>query len=78
MNCFRVVGSRTVAFSALSLVVGGPGTQAMAQDDEDESVEKIVVEGSLGSLPTRNVGSVFGFDENLLETPRSASTVSSE
>jgi iron complex outermembrane receptor protein len=59
---------------ALGLLVSGP--QAFAQDDEE--IEEIIVEGSLRSLPTEDVGSVFGFDKSLLETPRSASTVSSE
>jgi iron complex outermembrane receptor protein len=49
----------------------------LAQED-DEEIEEIVVEGSLRSLPTQDVGSVFGFDKNLLETPRSASTISSD
>jgi iron complex outermembrane receptor protein len=60
---------------ALGLVVSGP--LAIAQDD-DEELEEIIVEGSLRSLPTEGVGSVFGFDKSLLETPRSASTVSSD
>ncbi|MEM8981940.1 MAG: TonB-dependent receptor plug domain-containing protein [Pseudomonadota bacterium] len=49
-------------------------TPAIAQDEIDE----IVVEGSLNSLPTQDVGSVFGLDKTLLETPRSASTISSD
>ncbi|MEL7297044.1 MAG: TonB-dependent receptor plug domain-containing protein [Pseudomonadota bacterium] len=50
---------------------------AIAQDS-DESIDEIVVEGSLNSLPTQDVGSVFGLDKTLLETPRSASTISSD
>ena len=38
----------------------------------------IVVTGALGALPIEDVGSVFGFDKTLTETPRSASTISSE
>ncbi|MEO1036581.1 MAG: TonB-dependent receptor [Pseudomonadota bacterium] len=49
---------------------------AIAQ--EDEEIDEIVVEGSLRSLPTQDVGSVFGLDKTLLETPRSASTISSD
>ena len=49
---------------------------AAAQDDE--ILDEIVVEGSLRSLPTQDVGSVFGLDKTLLETPRSASSISSD
>jgi len=68
------------AGTALALIALSPGT-ALAQDEEtttDEDQPVIVVEGSLGALPLENVGSIFGFDKTLLETPRSASTVSSE
>ena len=41
-------------------------------------MEEIVVKGDLGSLPGENVQSVFGFNKSLLETPRSASTISEE
>lgn len=46
--------------------------------EEQEILDEIVVEGSLNSLPTQDVGSVFGLDKTLLETPRSASTISSD
>jgi len=39
---------------------------------------EIVVTGSLNALPIKNVGSIFGFNKTLVETPRSASTVSSD
>ena len=42
-----------------------------------EVVEEIVVTGDLDSLPGGYVESVFGFETSLLETPRSASTISS-
>lgn len=58
---------------------------AMAQDaapaaaaDAPDEGEEVVVVGSLGALPLQNVGSVFGFDKTLVETPRSASSVSQE
>lgn len=57
-----------LACSALS-------SAAWAQDDEGDV---IIVEGSLRALPVEDVGSVFGFDKNLVETPRSASTISAE
>lgn len=51
-------------------------TTANAQSDES-TMEEVVVEGSLGSLPGEDV-EVFGFGKSLLETPRSASTISFE
>jgi iron complex outermembrane receptor protein len=65
---------------ALSLAVILP-TQAFAQDtqaSEEESVERIQVTGSLGSLPGQDVEAVFGFGKSILETPRSASTITDE
>ncbi len=53
-----------------------PAADADAADKD--KANEIVVTGSLGALPLKNVGSVFGFDKTLAETPRSASTVSSE
>jgi iron complex outermembrane receptor protein len=41
-------------------------------------MEEIVVKGDLGSLPGKNVNSVFGFNKSILETPRSVSTISEE
>lgn len=56
-------------------------TQAFAQEEskvKEKDVEKIEVTGSLGSLPGQDVESVFGFGKSILETPRSASTISQE
>ncbi|BBC73843.1 TonB-dependent receptor [Altererythrobacter sp. B11] len=53
-------------------------TPASAQESEDEEAEAIVVTGTLNALPIEDVGTVFGFDKTLLETPRSASSISSE
>lgn len=53
--------------------------QAFAQEKtEEESVERIEVTGSLGSLPGQDVESVFGFGKSILETPRSVSSISDE
>ncbi|MEC9169836.1 MAG: TonB-dependent receptor, partial [Pseudomonadota bacterium] len=55
--------------------------QAFAQEEtevKEKDVEKIQVTGSLGSLPGQDVESVFGFGKSILETPRSASTISQE
>lgn len=49
-----------------------------AADAEEPPKEEIVVTGSLNALPLKDVGSVFGFDKNLVETPRSASSISKE
>ncbi len=45
---------------------------------QDEDIEEIVVTGDLNSLPGKNVDSIFGFEKSILETPRSASTISEE
>ena len=41
-------------------------------------MEEVVVVGDLDSLPGKDVESIFGFGKSILETPRSASTVSEE
>lgn len=53
---------------------------AFAEDaaDAPEPEKEIVVTGSLNALPVKDVGSVFGFDKNLVDTPRSASSISKE
>jgi iron complex outermembrane receptor protein len=76
MRIIRLLKSGAAGFGALTLALSAIGSQALAQ--EDDTIDEIVVEGSLRSLPTENVGSVFGFDKNLLETPRSASTISAD
>lgn len=55
-----------------------PAFAQEAPADEPPAKEEIVVVGSLGALPIQDVGSIFGFDKNLVETPRSASTISKE
>ena len=76
MKFHKILSTWAAGIGALSLLIGAFATQALAQ--EDEEIEEIIVKGSLRSLPTQNVGSVFGFDKTLLETPRSASTISSD
>ena len=44
----------------------------------ESDMEEIVVKGDLGSLPGERVESVFGFEKSILDTPRSASTISEE
>jgi len=70
--------SRALALSAVMSI----SATAVAQEDStlpnEADVEKIEVKGSLGSLPGQDVESVFGFGKSILETPRSASTISRE
>ena len=73
---------------AVSLLCGTAlATPAFAQDKASATTAtdptaqeggEIVVTGSLNALPVKDVGSVFGFDKTLVETPRSASTISDE
>lgn len=67
--------SGLAGFSAVTIALGLAALPAVAQEEE---LEEIIVEGSLRSLPTQDVGSVFGFDKSVLETPRSVSTISSD
>jgi iron complex outermembrane recepter protein len=53
-------------------------TPALAEEQPAPDDETIIVEGSLGALPLEDVGSIFGFDKTIVETPRSASTISAE
>jgi iron complex outermembrane receptor protein len=61
---------------AIAATVAAP---TLAQDGNGEalSMEEVVVTGSLGSLPGEDI-QIFGFGKSLLETPRSASTISDE
>lgn len=66
----------------LGMLLSAP-SMAFAQDEtanvpDDSELEKIEVRGSLGSLPGQDVEAVFGFGKSILETPRSASTISDE
>ena len=67
-----------IATSLLACTAMTTPAWAQAPADAPEEESEIVVTGSLGALPTANVGSIFGFNKTLVETPRSASTVSSE
>ena len=63
-----------------TLILTAPFAVPEAEETLDTSgvIEEIVVVGDLGSLPGDVVETVFGFDQSLLETPRSASTVTDE
>jgi len=67
--------SKAIAISSLFMLSAGAEAQE-EKDSTEADVEKIEVKGSLGSLPGQDVESVFGFGKSILETPRSASTIS--
>lgn len=76
--------NRTAAATRVALVLlagtalSAPALAQEAPADAPAKPEEIVVTGSLGALPLKDVGSIFGFDKTLAETPRSASSVSAE
>jgi iron complex outermembrane recepter protein len=65
-----------VALGAPAFAEDGPAPDQ--QEKKDDGKSEIVVQGSLGALPLKDVGTIFGFNKTLVETPRSASTVSKE
>lgn len=67
-----------LASTAISSVAWAQARSNTPAPGTSDTVEEIVVTGSLDALPLKNVGSVFGFDKTLVETPRSASTISQE
>lgn len=75
-----------LALAAVLLAGTALASPARAADEQSAAAEEsapsdeneIVVTGSLGEFPLKDVGTVFGFDKTLVETPRSASSVSSE
>lgn len=70
-----------LALAAGLLCCTALSSPAMAEDAAAEAEapqEDIVVTGALDALPVKGVGSVFGFDKTLTETPRSASSISAE
>lgn len=69
------------AFALLTFAYAVNASAAESEEpsqDETGFVEEVVVTGNLRALPGENVDSVFGFQKSLLETPRSASTISFE
>ena len=67
-----------LASTAITSSVLAQAKPAAPASTTGSTIEEVVVTGSLDALPLKNVGSVFGFDKTLVETPRSASTVSKE
>ena len=66
----------------ISLAVLGASNSLSAQDDDSVELETYTaedtVEDKIGILPTEPVESVFGFGKTLLETPRSATSITTE
>ena len=67
-----------LACTALTAPAYAADAAADAAAEAPAPETEIVVTGSLNALPLKDVGSVFGFDKTLVETPRAASSVSSE
>jgi iron complex outermembrane receptor protein len=59
-------------------IMAGPALAQDAPAPEEQQGDEIIVTGSLDAMPVKGVGSIFGFDKTIVETPRSASTISSE
>ena len=70
--------TRTLLASSILLGLTNMSVYAQESETDEADVERIEIKGSLGSLPGQDVESVFGFGKSLLETPRSASTISGE
>jgi iron complex outermembrane receptor protein len=74
---------RIVAIAASLLSCTALTAPAWAADEAAAAADApadgdIVVTGALNALPVKNVGEIFGFGKTLIETPRSASTISKE
>lgn len=67
-----------VGLGVLLLVLLSAGSVQAAENEDERVIEELVVTADLGSLPGNEVPSLFGFNKSLLETPRSASTVTDE
>ena len=85
-NCTALAAAPREPFSRSMLAVMASllsctaiSTPAWAQTaSKTAEAEEIIVTGSLGALPDKDVGTIFGFNKTLVETPRSASTISGE
>jgi iron complex outermembrane recepter protein len=66
------------ALFCCTMLTGPAFAQSAPADQSEGQDQEIVVTGSLDALPLKDVGSVFGFDKTILETPRSASSISDE
>jgi iron complex outermembrane receptor protein len=73
-----LIAAGLLACTAMTSPAWSQSAAASTPPADTPAADEIVVTGSLGALPLKDVGSVFGFNKTLVETPRSASTVSSE
>ncbi len=71
---FALIAAGLLGCTALA----SPAFAQEATPADQPEGEEIIITGSLNALPLEGVGSIFGFDKTLVETPRSASTVSQE
>ncbi len=67
-----------IAALSVAAMAAVPFAVAAEGDSHDHEIEEIVVTADLGSMPGSDVRSIFGFGKSILETPRSASTISEE
>ena len=67
-----------LAFAWASAASLSAAEEPAEADATDANVETLVVRADLASLPGDSVPSLTGFEKSLLETPRSASTMSDE
>lgn len=74
----RPLLAMTAGLLACTTITGSAFAQSSTSDASEKGSDEIVISGSLNALPIKDVGTVFGFDKTLVETPRSASTVSKE
>ncbi len=70
--------NRCGAIFALAAFTATPCLALQQNAEPQDEIEEIVVTADLGSLPGDDMGTVFGFDKSILQTPRSASTVTDE
>jgi len=67
-----------LACTALSTPAWAQASKPDAAEAPPASEAEIVVTGSLNALPLGSVGTIFGFDKTIVETPRSTSSISAE
>jgi iron complex outermembrane receptor protein len=72
------VSAAVIACASVAHAEAAMAPAAPAPAEPSADVTEVIVKGSLSALPVKGVGSVFGFNKTILETPRSASTISKE
>lgn len=78
-RALATIGAALLGCTAMTPAWAAEEAAAEEAAAEDAPAEpEIIVTGSLGALPLKDVGTIFGFDKTLVETPRSASTISNE